>query len=544
MLHNRDKTTASAEEILLEKWKLPEIIGIKEAEEPSICYFNNSLNALKLLEKHINNNSKTAIHFDVDFDGIASGFLIYKELVRRKMNKISLAINKEKEHGIKDKHADYMNNNGFEMLIVVDSSTNEIDTIRKCKCDVLVIDHHESSIESTFGYCEDAEHVYIIVNSTLEAYDFESNNYSINEIEKVTSKYIDKCMGTQDMSCGLVVYETLRLWYAVYNNIYQLDSSSKYQWAAASLLTDQINMINRRNQWYIQKMNRDKTVDETLLQIKDAINRYSNHMDKSYIQFKLAPIINKAIRADAGNEVLNIIVHNPRNITELDIYSNRQKEVMDEIDKLNKEDGSSYIIADITDTDISKSYNGVIASRLCGDNKKNTVCIKRIGDEYRGSFRARGKGFDYRQQFLNNGIEAEGHPYAFGFRSDSTNKIRLALLECEKDIPYTMHVNHFLSLGNVDNDMLGTYHIESAEEFRKSKMLMMLAYGNSNVGSVDEIQIVASTKDIVLKEAKEKFFKYTLLGDIELISFETLHGNHIYVYAEYGNDIRLYGRNM
>lgn len=544
MLHNGNKTDLSAEKILLEKWKLPEIIGIKEVREPSICYFNNSINALRLLEKHIKNNSKTAIHFDVDFDGIASGFLVYKELVRRKMNKLSLVINKEKEHGIQVKHKDYMNNNGYELLIIVDSSTNEIDTIRKCKCDVLVIDHHESNVKNTFGYCEDNEHLYIIVNSTISSYDFESNYKSINEIESETNKHIEKCTGTQDMSCGLVVYETLRLWYTIYNDANSLDSSSKYQWAAASLLTDQINMINSRNQWYIQKMNRDKTIDETLLQIKDTINKYGNHMDKSYIQFKLAPIINKAIRADAGNEVLNIIMHNPSNISALDIYSAKQKEVMGSIEKLNKEDGESYIIADITNTNISKNYNGVIASKLCGDNRKNTVCIKKIENQYKGSFRGRGKDFDYRQKFLDSGIEAEGHPYAFGFKSDSTNKIRLALLECEKDIPYNMHVNHFLSLGNVDNDMLGTYHIESAEEFRKSKILMMLAYGNSNVGSVDEIQVVASTKDLVLKEAKEKFFKYTLLGDIELISFETLHGSNISIYAEYGNDIRLYGRNM
>ena len=547
MIHNGIREQLDAEKALLEKWRLPEVIGTKKVVKPSIMLFNNEIQALRLLEKHIKADSKIAIHFDVDFDGIASGYIMNRELIRRGLKKKIFIINKEKEHGMKQKHADYINNNRCcDLLIVVDSSTNEIDTIRSCNCDVLVIDHHDCSTNVSCGMCTDGVHQFVIVNSTIECFDFEEGKYELSKLKLETLENVEKCCGTNKMSCGLLVYEIMRLWYGIYNNSDIIDKSRIYQWAAASLYTDQIDLIDERNQWYIQNMNCDKTIDEALLQIGQSIGKYCITMNKSYVQFKLAPLINKAIRAEAGGEVLDRIINKPNTLGELVKYDAKQRDAIETAMKNMKEHSNkSYVMVNITGLGISKNYNGVIASRICGDESKNTVVYLNNGSIYKGSFRGRIKGTNYRVQAFNDcGLKAEGHPEAFGFEAYSEEEIEKALIMCDKIEPKDKHVKQWVSLGNVDEDMRGVYHIESLNELRQSRMLLMLAYGNSNVSSADEIMIVASTKDVVLSELCEKYRKYTWLGDAELIAFEALSGEHFNIYAEFGNEIKLFARNM
>lgn len=546
MIYNGHRENIEAEEILLSRWKIPEIIGVKATERPSLIYFNNELDALRLLDKHIGLKSNIAIHFDVDFDGIASGYIMHKELNRRGLAKQLKIINKDKEHGIKEKHVEYINNNrSCELLIIVDSSSKDIETIKEFKCDVLVIDHHDTDGMESYGVCNDGEHVFVVVNSTIEASDFEKSKYEIDKLKIETLKRLEKCAGTQKMSCGLVVYEIVRLWYTLYNDLDHLESERIYQWAAASLFTDDIDLIDERNQWYIQRMESDKTIDVTLMKIGEAVSKYGITLDKSFIQFKLAPLINKAIRANAGGEVIDKIINNTSTIGELVKYDVEQKRAIEIATKNLKADSKEYVMLNITGSGISKTYNGVIAARICGDNDKNTVVYECINGIYKGSFRGRIKEFNYREEcFIDCVLKADGHPNAFGFEAASEEDIAKAMNRCIKSEPIGQHVNHLVSLGNVEDDMRGLYHIETLDELRMSRLLLMLAYGNANVSSSDEIQILASVKDLVMVEGHDKYYKYKLMGDLDIVSFETLHGTHFSIYAEYGTEIRLYGRNM
>lgn len=546
MIHNGVREEIDAQQILVDRWKYPEVIGVKRVERPEIMIFNNELKALRLIEEHIRAKSGMAIHADVDFDGIASAYLMYNELKRRGVMQRLLIINKEKEHGVKQKHVDYLNKNKvYQLLIVVDSSSKEIETIKKFECDVLVIDHHDVGDDEMSGICNDGIHRYVIVNSTIESSDFEETKDEINKWNISSLSNAVKCNGTQTLSCGLLIYEIMRMWYAIYNNVDQIEKSRIYQWAAASLYTDQIDLLDRRNQWYIQNMNCDRTIDASLLMIGEAIGKYNITLNKSYINFKLVPLINKAIRADAGGEALDIIINKPQAIGELVKYSTKQSETIDRICSKITETDKSYYMINITGMGVSKNYNGVIAARICGDYYKNTVVYEEVDGKYKGSFRGRQKGVDYRQEaFMPNVEMAEGHPTAFGFTAESEDDIERALEACNKSEPKEEHVKHLLSLGSVDDEMRGIYHIETLDELRKSRLLVMLATGNSNVGSADEINIIASTKDVVLKEAKEKYNTYLLMGDLELTSFETLKGKYFSIYAEFGNEIRLYARNI
>lgn len=546
LIHNGVKADLDASKVLLEKWKYPEIIGMDKVKRPGLVMFNNELALLRLIEKHIALGSRVVIHFDVDFDGISSGYIMYRELERRGLSKKLLVINKEKVHGILKKQVDYLNeNNTCELLIIVDSSSNELELIKELKCDVAVIDHHEVNSNETFGKCNDGIHEFVIVNSTIECFDFEQSNNEIQKLKTEAVKNIEKCTGTQKMSCGLVVFEILRLWYTIYGNQDIIEKSRLYQWAAASLYTDHIDLIDERNQWYIENMNFDKTIDQTLLRIGQSISKYAVTLNKSYIQFKLAPLINKAIRADCGSEVLNVVVNKPDTAGELVRFDKQQKDVIAIAMQARRSASDDYEMLDTTELGISKNYNGVIAAQICGDDRKNVVVYQHIDGVYKGSFRGRIKGFDYMKKcFRANGIKADGHGGAFGFEVETVEKLESVMKILAESEPIIKHVEHDISLGNVDEEDMCSYHIESLDELRKSRLLVMMAYGNANVGSDDEINILASTKDLVLTKAEEKYKVYTLLGDLELIAFEMIAGKYFTIYVEYGDEIKLYARNI
>ena len=64
---------------------------------------------------------------------------------------------------------------------------------------------------------------------------------------------LEKYIGDSDMSCGLVVYEMLRLYCECFNNPKLLENLMLFQWVGVTLLTDVVNTLNRRNQWYLDK---------------------------------------------------------------------------------------------------------------------------------------------------------------------------------------------------------------------------------------------------------------------------------------------------
>ena len=157
--------------ILLEKWKYSFVTGDTECEKPEMCIFKNTSLALYMLNKHIRNNSTIMLHTDVDVDGIGSTYILNKVIKNQCNSIIYSIINKDKVHGIQQKHVDFIKSRpdlGIGLIIISDSSSNEIDIIKQFNCDVLVIDHHEILHNDTYGKCTDGIHDYVIVNNTID----------------------------------------------------------------------------------------------------------------------------------------------------------------------------------------------------------------------------------------------------------------------------------------------------------------------------------------------------------------------------------------
>jgi len=553
IIHN-GQVIPDSTDILLEKWKLKSVTGEKKPEKPGFCAFNNIVYGLDLLRKHIINNSKIALHTDVDVDGIGTTYIMKKTLEHLGSNQHILVINKDKDHGIQQKHALYFNKNKIDLIIITDSSSNEIETIKMFNCDVLCIDHHELTHNDLLGYCNDGKHRYVIINNTIDNKNFGFDKGWLKQKNVSAFNNIEEYKGTQDMSCGLVVYELLRIYCECFDNPKLLENLMLYEWVGVTLITDVINTLNDRNQWYLNQTVFNNDTEHTLKVMLNIINKYKATLDKSYIQYTFAPLINKAIRADKGSHALNIIINEPNNILELNKYKKLQEDAIDKacyysvtrninnevVSKNPKVFTGENIQLNIGELNINKNYSGVIASKLSGDNNKNAAVFI-INDKglCKGSFRGKYKEVDYRKYFDNysDDIYAQGHPGAFGF--ELTKEQLDYLMSNIKSIEPTEDPKPWLTLGNMKPEEYGVYHIIDFNKFKQQGYLWKIATGNSKVTSKDEIVVRVKACDVVLKSTKGKILIYDVFG-MECKAFKPLAGEYFDIYMEYTNEINIF----
>lgn len=540
-------------DFLMDKWGSKSVTGDEIPKEPPFCIFNNTELALKMLKKHIDKNSAICFHTDVDVDGIGTTYIFKKALENMGSSRHLLLINRDKVHGIQQKHVEFFKKNKIDLMIITDSSSNEIDIIKQFNCDVLCIDHHDLLHRDLSGKCNDGIHEYIIVNNTIENYNQESDEIWLKSKNISAFDKVEKYNGDSDMSCGVVVYELLRLYCECFASPKLLENLMLYQWAAVTLITDVINTLNERNQWYLAKTMCNMEVEHSLSVMLQSINQFKASLDKSYIGYTFAPLINKAIRAGAGNEALSIVINNPSEITGLKKYANMQRDVINKV--CNTESINALgekvltpriftqpvIVLDVGQFNISSNYTGVIASKLGGDGHKNAAVYILNNGICKGSFRGKYKTVNYRKFFdsYDESIYAQGHPGAFGFKL--TKEQLDYLMSNISSIEPKDEERPWLTAGNMSESEYGVYHISSMDEFKRQGYLWRLAIGNSRVTSNDEIYIRVKASDVVLKTTKGKLFIYDVLG-MECKAFKLLSGRYFDIYAEYSNEVNIFIR--
>lgn len=554
IIHQGKYIKTSEEDILIKKWKFSTVTGDTEPSLPSLCIFYNIVKAIKLLNKHVENNNSIGFHSDVDVDGIGTTYILKRFLLNQGSNKHLLLINKDKIHGIQMKHVEYFKKRPIDLLIITDSSCNEIDIIKQFNCDVLVIDHHELLHRDLSGKCNDGIHEYVIVNNTIDNFNFEEDEMWLSKKNNTAFNNIEMYKGTNDMSCGLEVYELLRIYSICFANEKVLENLLLFQWVGITLFTDAINTLNDRNQWYMSKTVHNSDTEATLRTLMSSITRYKASLDKSYINYTFAPLINKAIRAGESAKALSLVINNPSKIMELDVYKELQQEAIEKSiyvttnnngiqTKCEKAFNKPYILMDISALNINPNYTGVIASKLGGEHNKNSAIYVVLEDGLcKGSFRGRYQNIDYRKYFaeFSEDIYAQGHPTAFGFKLKFEQLEYL--MQTLQSIEPSEEIKPYITIGNIpDKEHYGVYHVESLDEFKRQGYIWRLAIGNSKVASKDEIYLKVHCNDISLKEIKGKLYLYDVLG-VECKAFKALQGEYFNVYVEFTNEVNFYIR--
>ena len=101
-------------------------------------------------------SKKILILVDSDMDGFSSAAIIYQYLkfINRYID-IDYYVHEKKEHGLTNSVMEYITNKNFDLIIVPDAGSNDIEqmeyieTVLKSK--VLVIDHHEIEVRGDYG---------------------------------------------------------------------------------------------------------------------------------------------------------------------------------------------------------------------------------------------------------------------------------------------------------------------------------------------------------------------------------------------------------
>lgn len=525
-------------EALYDKWGSKVVTGEETVKMPPMLVFYNTVEALEMLNRHIKNKSRIVVHCDVDMDGIGCGYIVKRFLSQLTSEMQSYVINKEKEHGVKERHIDFFNQNKPDLAIIVDSSSNELEVFKQFNCDILVIDHHEISHSELSGKTNDGEHSFIIVNNMIDNLDIGGINEWLRIKNPSTSITIQPYIADSRMSCGLVVYELLRVYSEAYMTGPILENTMLYQWVGVTLFTDAIQLTPDRNQWYIMNTVHSMDTEPTLKTLIHSLNRYNITLSKSNINYSLAPTINKAIRAGASGEALKTVLNQPSNISELAEYKVAQEHAI-EIGTQGIVEMGSYVTKDITNLGILPSYCGVIASKLCDEHGKNTVVYRVIDGVAQGSFRGRLKDTDYRKIFdeYSPTSSGEGHKQAFGFKAsveelpDIMNKLTT--------VEQGYNTQSYLTAGNIHDSLKGKYHIDDIEAFKKAGGIMLLSVGNSKVSSEEQIMISVPSSLASLVEKNGKLFYYNVLG-LKCKAFKEIEPGMVNIYAEYSNTIDLF----
>jgi len=523
------------------------ITGDIKPEKPSLVGFINTLKAVEMLRKHIKNNSRIVIHADVDVDGIGSAYIIKAFLESQGVTNLFFMINKDKVHGIQQKHVDYLaTRTDVDLVIVVDSSSNEINTAKQFNCDVLIVDHHEVLHRETSGITNDGRHSFILVTNMIKNNDVEGINSLIRKENPEALENVREYDVEHRMSGALVLYELLRVYSEVYKTQLILDNLLLYQWVGVTLFSDSIQLSPERNQWYIEQTIFNRDVESTLQIIMKELNRYKDLLDKTFILFTFIPTINKAIRAGFSGDVLDIILYRPQDIAQIQKYSGTQAEVLNKVIDPYVVYREDYIMKDITNSGVSKNYCGVIAAKLVGMYDKNAVAY--LVNSYgiaEGSFRGRRGGADYRAFFTSygNDVYAQGHKQAFGFKIhlDKLKDImsNIASIETEYDKLY-------ITAGDVTLENTSKYHINDFQDFKLSGKLLRLAIANSKLSTEEQLEILTSSSEATLISQKGKLYVYDVFG-LRCKAFEPITSNRISIYPEYNkqsNSIEVFVRNV
>lgn len=522
------------------------ICGNTEPLKPGICNFINSYKAIQLLNKALLGNGYIGVHCDVDMDGIGSAFIINKFFTWiGYLYKVGFVINSEKEHGIKQRHIDYFNNTkNTSLIIILDSSCNEIETIKKFNGDVIIIDHHVVQHKELSGKTAGGE--YVIVTNMVDNYD--TSLASVLPVSFRSEVFPFK--SDEKMSCGLVLYEWLRV-YQLVNKLGDLiERGMLYQWAGITLFTDVIQLDTLRNQYYITQTVHNVNLEPTIKVLVQILNKYNMSLDKTFINFSLAPRVNKAIRAGQSRQALDIILNRPQDIKQLDVYKENQDRALENLTDgviVGLAPADKYILKQIDGITINKSYCGVIASKLVDQLHKNTIVgvLDSSTGIYSGSFRGRFKDVDYRKYFVDvyPDIYAQGHSQAFGFKGtfEQLNRLMNGLDSIEPDDSNTKYYLTAEYIPDIYNK--GEYHIDSLEQFRRDGGLMRLGIANSKLSSDESINIMIFNIGNFGFEQKGKVYIYDIYG-IKCKAFEPLNTEWLSIYVEYSKTIEIYIRNV
>lgn len=453
----------------------------------------------------IKNNEKILISYDPDADGLTASTIMYRFLKHYTDNVDYIYTERNDGHGIAKQMGKEWNVakvKECDLLILIDSSTNDVEVCRKIKDldkDIIIIDHHAIERNNPFALLVNIQH----------------------EKDQYPNKHLS--------GAGLV-FKVIQVIDWKLGDYSKVDPFNYIDLVAVGLYADVMRVDVLENRFLIA--NGLKNIRNTgLREILRKQNVYYR-INSSTIGFTIAPILNSVARMDNIKLAIDLLLSDDvdecRDILNEMFRMNDERKAMQQgiVERYVEKVDTSQKVLMIFDDQQSRGFNGIIAQQLV-DKYKRPVMVGRIHNGVAsGSFRSY-NGFKFKSflQEFGHGIEAMGHEEAGGFTISARllDDLQKYIEENLPDIEKTVYVVYDLEIdaGEIDQ------HIGAIEKFNYivgngfPKVVLKV----KNI-LVDEVNVIGKTKETV----KIK----TLNGNLEMIKFKTT--------PDYASDLGFYDR--
>ena len=520
-LIQNDRTGLSAMEIVLTNRgiELEDIQHYLTTSAADIIPSNEVVNmweGAKMLVKHIQNNDKIFIQVDCDADGYCSSAILINYLYSLfpyfTTNNITYRLHDGKEHGVvlgtipED----------TKLIIIPDAGSNqylEHKTLKEEGKDILVIDHHEATMES-----EDA----CVINNQFGNYPTKSLCGGAMVLKFCT--YIDELLGTNkareyiDLAALALIsdmmdirdFETIeyiRQGLASIRNPFFQAMVHKQEYS----LKDGLSPINIAFYItpYINATIRVGSQEEKKVMFESMLEMYSEDLipsTKRGCKGQFETRVEQACR-----NCMNIKKHQGQ---ERDKEAERIEKIIEEENLLE----NKILAVRLPEGDVNKNLTGLIANELMSKYQKPTLLLSSVGEDWAGSARNFDKSdFKLFKDFCAaSGLinYAEGHQGAFGFSiaKDKFNDfIEYANRElAQYDFTPSYKVDFIFSANNFNkNDILEVAELKSLWGQNMSEALI----------AIEDIKITKENV-VLMSPDKSPTIKITLPNGTTLIKFK------------------------
>lgn len=356
----------------------------------------------RMLISHIKKGSTIAIFPDSDVDGILSALEMKSLLELLGCKNVKLLKLTEKSHGLNSKFVDQVLDVKADLLVTVDSSTNNREAIEKLsmyEVDHIIIDHHIVTEDLT-TYPENV----VVVNSKMTGNE-EFNNVSAG------------------MLCYIVIHNLL---HKVKIDKTQMSSflNKMYILGYITLYTDCMNLADKYNLSVICNVEQKKNFTPRV--ITQFMTEY-DFLSRNFIEYRFAPRVNAVIRRERFDILYDLFfkrcTDEERALLLEQVehwYVDGKNAVTFITDNLPVETHEYFVVGNLDTLEfkddfnsVIKNYTGLIANQLASRYQKLAVVVSTDKVEsYKGSVRD-----PYSRQSLNlfkRICDCGGHMSAFG----------------------------------------------------------------------------------------------------------------------------------
>lgn len=337
------------------------------------------------------------VYFDPDPDGLFAGYFVCKLLDSLKL-KYSYYVNSKRKHGF-DLEPSTLK--GF-FVIAVDFGIEQslVESLVRNDVSILSLDHHDIQNEFIYVKSSDTDARGVVINNQY-CFEDEDNKY---------------------LSGAGVVYEAFCDCYPDFK------SRENEALVGITLLSDICPIENERARKYLTRTYSADTQSGYIgYLVKNTLESDYGfgvpRLDRNFIDFTFSPRVNSMLRFGRETEALNFILG--RGISTANTRKTQKDYVqyLLGIAQITELTNLRVICCDVTKVEPQyrhidmTCFIGTVCAKAKGTVGNAIAYVLDNGKVTRASYRGKFSDIHYRVAFKGIGLQAEGHPNAFGFKN-------------------------------------------------------------------------------------------------------------------------------